>query len=249
LLNSGGAKLVCGFSQRIERPSFVGLTKHSGVGHEDIGYSYVVVQRGTRPKAVTNVGRVGAIGKKVLETELVNNAPIKQLQIEGDGMTHSSDASIGTFPIQPTIKYEGSHLSPAELEEQLRQEAYQWPRLVFSPLKRSGHIILDSCTAEGKIMRITIPKSQGKQVFYDARKSSWGDIFPHSPKNAPVERHQPRLKRRESATTGGDIGKRKEYRSRREGPSYVKVAESIRETKKKSKREYSLSRGNKIWED
>jgi len=214
---------------------------------------------------VTNVGRVGAIGKKVLETELFNNAPMKQLQIEGDETIPLSDASIRTFSIQPTINYEGSHLSPAELEEQLRQEAYQWPRLVFSPLKKSGHIILDSCTTEGKfgigiteifasnlpsgkIMRITIPKSQGKQVFYDARKSSWGDIFPHSPKNAPLERHQPRLKRRESATTGGDIGKRKEYRSRREVISYAKVAERIRETKK-SKREYALSRGDKIWED
>jgi len=31
----------------------------------------------------------------------------------------------------------------------LRQEAYQWPRLVFRPMKKSGHIILDSCTAEG----------------------------------------------------------------------------------------------------
>jgi ribosomal protein RSM22 (predicted rRNA methylase) len=187
---------------------------------------------------------------------------MKQLQIE---TPPSPDAPIGTLSIQPTVKYEGSHLSTAELEEQLRQEAYQWSRLVFSPLKKSGHIILDSCTAEGmfitwniqifasdlplgKIMRITIPKSQGKQVFYDARKSSWGDIFPHSPKNAPLERHQPKLKRRESATTGGDIGKRKEYRSRWEGPTYAKVAESIRETKS-SKREYALSRGSKIWED
>jgi ribosomal protein RSM22 (predicted rRNA methylase) len=40
----------------------------------------------------------------------------------------------------------------------------------------------------GKIMRLTIPKSQGKQEFYDARKSSWGDIFPHEPKNPPHER-------------------------------------------------------------
>lgn len=37
-------------------------------------------------------------------------------------------------------------------------------------------------------MRITIPRSQGKQPYYDARKSSWGDIFPHAPKNRPQER-------------------------------------------------------------
>ena len=43
----------------------------------------------------------------------------------------------------------------------------------------------------GKIMRLTIPKSQGKQPFYDARKSGWGDIFPHEPKNKPQEKHSP----------------------------------------------------------
>jgi ribosomal protein RSM22 (predicted rRNA methylase) len=32
---------------------------------------------------------------------------------------------------------------------------------------------------------MTVPKSQGKQQYYDARKSSWGDIFPHEPKNPP----------------------------------------------------------------
>lgn len=39
-------------------------------------------------------------------------------------------------------------------------------------------------------MRMTIPKSQGKQPFYDARKSSWGDIFPHEPKNQPQPRFE-----------------------------------------------------------
>ena len=42
----------------------------------------------------------------------------------------------------------------------------------------------------GKIMRLTIPRSQGKQAYYDARKSSWGDIFPHPSKNRPQERFQ-----------------------------------------------------------
>jgi ribosomal protein RSM22 (predicted rRNA methylase) len=40
--------------------------------------------------------------------------------------------------------------SRAGLEEALRLEAYSWPRLIFPPLKKSGHIILDGCTAEGE---------------------------------------------------------------------------------------------------
>lgn len=38
-------------------------------------------------------------------------------------------------------------------------------------------------------MRMTFPRSQGKQIYYDARKSNWGDIFPHTPKHRPVLRY------------------------------------------------------------
>ena len=40
-------------------------------------------------------------------------------------------------------------LSGSALEAALRHEAYSWPRLIFPPLKRSKHVILDACTAEG----------------------------------------------------------------------------------------------------
>ena len=36
---------------------------------------------------------------------------------------------------------------------------------------------------------MTFPRSQGKQIYYDARKSSWGDLFPHTPKHSPVLRY------------------------------------------------------------
>jgi ribosomal protein RSM22 (predicted rRNA methylase) len=34
----------------------------------------------------------------------------------------------------------------------------------------------------GQIERYTATRSQGKQIYYDARKSFWGDSFPHEPK-------------------------------------------------------------------
>mgnify|MGYP002805303548 CR=1 FL=1 len=34
----------------------------------------------------------------------------------------------------------------------------------------------------GEIERHTVPKSQGRQIYYDARKARWGDTFPHEPK-------------------------------------------------------------------
>lgn len=55
----------------------------------------------------------------------------------------------------------------------------EWPRLVMSPLKRGGHVIFDACSPSGDIERFTVAKSHGKQEYYDARKSKWGDLFPH----------------------------------------------------------------------
>jgi len=102
----------------------------------------------------------------------------------------------------------------------------------------------------GKIMRMTIPKSQGKQPYYDARKSSWGDIFPHPPKNTPQERHQPvSRKDSESAPSGDDIGKRKELHRRRERASYPGLAENLKERTKLSKKDYARIRHAKVWHD
>lgn len=44
----------------------------------------------------------------------------------------------------------------------------------------------------GNIARHTIPKSQGKQHYYDARKSKWGDSFPWESKNGPDVRRRGR---------------------------------------------------------
>jgi ribosomal protein RSM22 (predicted rRNA methylase) len=47
--------------------------------------------------------------------------------------------------------------TPANIEESLRKRAYHWPRIVFPPLKRSGHIILDSCTPGGRVFHASAP--------------------------------------------------------------------------------------------
>jgi ribosomal protein RSM22 (predicted rRNA methylase) len=76
-------------------------------------------------------------------------------------------------------------------------------------------------------MRLTIPKSQGKQPYYDARKSNWGDLFPHESKNKAVERNQPM---HDGAT---DIGKR--GRVNKKQHSYEKLGADIKDRKKKER--------------
>ena len=95
-------------------------------------------------------------------------------------------------------------------------------------------------------MRLTISKSQGKQAFYDARKSKWGDIFPHLPKNRAIVRVVPDDPKMPSF--GEDIGKRGDSHSVREGLSYAGIAKSIRENRKMSKREFARTRRSKAWE-
>lgn len=126
----------------MQRPDFVRKTKHSGKGHEDVGYSYVVIQRGSRPTDVEDkVGRTGLVGQ--WDEEAKTSKVLKELKL----------FDVTTSPVPEETITEIAEVEPpaSELEETLRQEAFHWPRLVVPPLKKSGHIILDSCTPEGKI--------------------------------------------------------------------------------------------------
>ncbi|KAG2203927.1 hypothetical protein INT47_007510 [Mucor saturninus] len=70
----------------------------------------------------------------------------------------------------------------------IENQAYHWPRLIQPPLKKNGHIVMDTCSTNGEIQRMVIPKSQGKIPYRDARKAMWGDLFPHPSKNKVVTR-------------------------------------------------------------
>ncbi|KAG1048462.1 hypothetical protein G6F43_009146 [Rhizopus delemar] len=77
---------------------------------------------------------------------------------------------------------------PSAKEGSLETQAYNWSRLVQPPLKKNKHVVMDTCSKEGEIQRIVIPKSQGKVPYRDARKATWGDLFPHESKNKVVTR-------------------------------------------------------------
>ncbi|KAF9015764.1 hypothetical protein BDQ17DRAFT_1341619 [Cyathus striatus] len=141
----GAIRLVCGFSQRLQRPPFVRKTKHSGLGHEDVEYSYVVIRRGTRPtRTDSKVGRVGLVGETEKARENERQHPRELVWHDEHEALSPQAAGIAD---STSVTYKRPQ-TDEDLEIALRQEAYYWPRLVFAPLK-SGHIILDSCTAEG----------------------------------------------------------------------------------------------------
>lgn len=148
LYSEKSASLICGFSQRLQRPPFVRLTKHAREGHEDIEFSYVVIRRGLRPSTVGegSVGRLGAVGREEAERIKQKEERVtKELVLDADHIDTAHEAK--------ATEHIPTDIVPAEdtekVEAALRNEAFHWPRLVFPPLKKSGHIIIDACTAEG----------------------------------------------------------------------------------------------------
>jgi ribosomal protein RSM22 (predicted rRNA methylase) len=61
------------------------------------------------------------------------------------------------------------------LEDTRDNKGLQWSRLIRQPMKRGGHIIVDTCTPKGMLARDIVPKSD--KTFKFARKSFWGDLF------------------------------------------------------------------------
>ena len=93
-------------------------------------------------------------------------------------------------------------------------------------------------------MRLTFPKSQGKQVYYDARKSAWGDIFPHSSRNKEVERYRPPV---EGFTIkkGNDIGKRgAKMDNKKVKHSYEQLEKDIRNRKNEKRQQRRRERSD-----
>ncbi|KAJ9118646.1 hypothetical protein QFC22_003866 [Naganishia vaughanmartiniae] len=182
----------CHFSQRLQTPAFFRKTKHSSKGDADSKYSYVVIKRGARPqRRAQDIGRVGAIAKEEIASFRKKTLSDRQRLIvpvvggpEGDYevLTAEGEGEGGE------VQWADAGLSKEEMQHELRAQAYQWPRLVYPPLKRSGHVIMDTCHPSGSVVRLTVAKSDTKQIYHDARKSSWGDLFPHRPKAAEIER-------------------------------------------------------------
>ncbi len=131
----------------MERPPFVRHTKHSGVGHEDIGYSYVVIRRGPRPSIPdVKVGRLGDIWKRQKQLEEARCPPV-ELELD-DGRPQTSSSHV--IPSTHSEKTMESHdREPEEIENLMKAEAFYWPRLVLPPLKKSGHVVMDVCGPSG----------------------------------------------------------------------------------------------------
>jgi len=149
-----GGRDRCSFSQKLQRPDFTRKTKHTNRGEEDVNYTYLVLGRGQRPASSTSAqtGRVGGVGKEVLEKEAEKREGKSELrEVEGGGgefeMISLTDLASGQQKVPGSTQ--GDAQTEEEVDGELRMEAYTWPRVVAPPMKRAGHVILDTCFPDG----------------------------------------------------------------------------------------------------
>lgn len=124
-------------------------TKHSKRGDEDLKYSYLVFQRGTRPAGQrTSAGRKGGVAREVERIERMKKTGRVELSEVNDG----EYAFVQQEPVlraEDLVPHEETAEDEKVMTAALRNEAYHWPRLVFPPLKRTGHVVMDTCHPSG----------------------------------------------------------------------------------------------------
>ncbi|KAL9603572.1 MAG: hypothetical protein Q9219_001075 [cf. Caloplaca sp. 3 TL-2023] len=145
----------CHFIQRYIRPPFLQrILGQTHRNHEDIRFSFVAVQRGVDLRRTLDI-------KQGQEAEDDAFAGYDQKISAGkrDGGETSEDSQ------------EQGHDHPPSINP------LSFPRIILSPLKNRGHIIIDACTPAGKLERWTVTRSFGKRAYADARKARWGDLW------------------------------------------------------------------------
>ncbi|KAG0302488.1 37S ribosomal protein S22 [Dissophora globulifera] len=170
----------CHFSQKVQRPDFLRKTKHSKENYEDSKYTYVVLRKGARPTftqpASASISAASVKTQTPTEPTVLSSEP-------SDATSHTAATPSKKFkkpPPPPPVTYDN--------DADMFAASHNWSRIIMPPLKKDGHVVIDTCAADGYLERIIIPKSQGKIPYRDARKAMWGDLFPHAPKNKPVRK-------------------------------------------------------------
>ena len=165
---SQGRKDLCSFQQRYTRPPH--LQRVLGAkdrNYDDVDFSYISVMKGRdlrQHEISTFEHMIDPLSAPVHRDS--NNSPSPaptELWLE--------TCQDGFFSATPTSNPSKSSSTPIYPPPQLL------PRLIFPPIKRRGHILLDLCTPLGTIERWTVPRSFSKQAYRDARKSQWGDLW------------------------------------------------------------------------
>jgi ribosomal protein RSM22 (predicted rRNA methylase) len=190
-----GRNTICKFAQRYHRPPYLQkiFTAHrkggSGKNFEDVQFSYLSVMRGRDLREVnaeggSEEGKTAAGEKEKGEEEgVLDGQDMANVSLDASHQQQQQQAQQQVQVIQNSastdsafVGYENSS-SSTSAQAQQTVHSLSLPRVIFPPLKRAGHVILDVCTPSGTLERWTVPRSFSRRAFRDARKSNWGDLW------------------------------------------------------------------------
>lgn len=168
---SRGRKDWCYFRQRYTRPSYLmSVLQAKARNHDDVEFSYLAVQRGAdiRRNADGPHHGTGLVqGTEATEKAKAGYGPRRREEIPEAATEQQNESE------QDYLDTEAETTG----QEQTPPHPLSLPRILPGPLKRKGHILLDVCTPSGTYERWMVRKGLGRQVFRDARKAKWGDLW------------------------------------------------------------------------
>lgn len=174
---SQGRKDFCSFQQRYIRPPqlqrVLGATDRN---HDDVDFSYISVLKGRdlRNHEISSFKHLlDPLSAPANNATSSTTSPIPTKSWLQECATGFADARPSDSPRDA----DESESESASTLPPTYPPSHLLPRLLYSPLKRRGHIILDLCTPLGTLERWTVPRSFSRQAFRDARKAQWGDLW------------------------------------------------------------------------
>jgi ribosomal protein RSM22 (predicted rRNA methylase) len=198
-----GRKDWCFFRQRYIRPSFLqtilGARQRN---HDDVEFSYLAVRRGvdlrreeqlaTTPSPSTTQAPVepyiqvaqneestdrAFIGYAATPASLAERIATDSSKTHADALDIFRDTEPPPTPEPAKGPLALSRTHDRTYWAQHSFHPLQLPRIILPPIKRKGHILIDCCTPQGTFERWLVNRRVGKQVWRDARKARWGDLW------------------------------------------------------------------------
>ena len=186
----------CHFSQRVKRTEMHRqmLPRGRGPQHQDERFSYVVIRRMSRKRAIAEaknrVAEIAAGEQKVgfkidkEDDEDDDHDESEEDEEHEEHEEHEEDEG-GDGEEEDDDEKEGKDVGETKAGAVAVASSFSWGRLVRPPIKRSRHVILDMCSVNGELDRHIVARSSaweggvGKQGYKAARKSKWGDLWPY----------------------------------------------------------------------
>ena len=186
----------CHFSQRVKRTEMHRqmLPRGRGPQHQDERFSYVVIRRMSRKRAIAEaknrVAEIAAGEQKVgfkidkEDDEDDDHDESEEDEEHEEHEEHEEDEG-GDGEEEDDDEEEGKDVGETKAGAVAVASSFSWGRLVRPPIKRSRHVILDMCSVNGELDRHIVARSSaweggvGKQGYKAARKSKWGDLWPY----------------------------------------------------------------------